>query len=318
MFHCWMCADVANLADICHYHYDPLNRLVGRTCNAQMTALLFYSGVQTATELHGSEQLRILRANDRLLAIQRHANNLLQDALLVTDQQASVLSALFPGNQQSLAYTAYGHRPALDELLPGMPGFNGEHLDPITCHYHLGNGYRAYNPVLMRFNSPDNLSPFGKGGLNPYAYCQGDPVNRKDPSGHELATQLMSYAYVGLGFLGAVWGLKLAKPALKTVMKGGATVAQKLGAAAAVTQVVASTTFIVNRVVNAVDPDSPVLKPLMGIVLVGAAAALSMRVGSFYVGKHAAKTLVGAGPASSAPSRNSSIRSTSSVQITRL
>ncbi|ORC43846.1 hypothetical protein BZK31_28960, partial [Pseudomonas floridensis] len=33
------------------------------------------------------------------------------------------------------------------------------------------------------FNSPDSLSPFGKGGLNAYAYCLGDPVNRKDPTG---------------------------------------------------------------------------------------------------------------------------------------
>jgi len=37
--------------------------------------------------------------------------------------------------------------------------------------------------LLMRFNSPDKLSPFGEGGLNTYSYCQGDPVNRVDPSG---------------------------------------------------------------------------------------------------------------------------------------
>ncbi len=27
--------------------------------------------------------------------------------------------------------------------------------------YHLGNGYRAYNPALQRFTCPDSLSPFG-------------------------------------------------------------------------------------------------------------------------------------------------------------
>jgi RHS repeat-associated protein len=63
-------------------------------------------------------------------------------------------------------------------------GFNGERSDLITGRYLLGNGYRAFNPVLMRLNSPDNLSPFGKGGLNPYAYCLGDPINRVDPKGH--------------------------------------------------------------------------------------------------------------------------------------
>lgn len=50
--------------------------------------------------------------------------------------------------------------------------------------YLLGNGYRTYNPALMRFNSPDSLSPFEAGGLNPYSYCSGDPINNIDPSGH--------------------------------------------------------------------------------------------------------------------------------------
>ncbi|WP_410175009.1 RHS repeat-associated core domain-containing protein [Mycetohabitans endofungorum] len=35
-----------------------------------------------------------------------------------------------------------------------MPGFNGERFDPINGTYHLGNGYRAYNPVLMRLTVP--------------------------------------------------------------------------------------------------------------------------------------------------------------------
>ncbi|ANN67452.1 hypothetical protein BAU06_15110 [Bordetella bronchialis] len=39
----------------------------------------------------------------------------------------------------------------------------------------------------MRFNAPDFYSPFGPGGINSYAYCAADPVNRIDPSGHMLA-----------------------------------------------------------------------------------------------------------------------------------
>jgi RHS repeat-associated protein len=74
-------------------------------------------------------------------------------------------------------------------------GFNGERPDAVTGHYLLGNGYRAFNPVLMRFNSPDSWSPFGKGGLNTYTYCLGDPVNFSDPNGHSLfvATQLVRW-----------------------------------------------------------------------------------------------------------------------------
>jgi RHS repeat-associated protein len=67
--------------------------------------------------------------------------------------------------------------------LLSLLAFNGERPDPLTGHYHLGNGYRQFNPVLMRFNSPDSLSPFSDGGKNAYAYCGGDPVNRSDPNG---------------------------------------------------------------------------------------------------------------------------------------
>ncbi|ULH09610.1 RHS repeat-associated core domain-containing protein [Serratia marcescens] len=63
-------------------------------------------------------------------------------------------------------------------------GFNGERTDPALGSYHLGNGYRMYNPTLRRFTAPDNMSPFGAGGINPYAYCEGDPINNTDPTGH--------------------------------------------------------------------------------------------------------------------------------------
>jgi RHS repeat-associated protein len=103
--------------------------------------------------------------------------------LLATDQQRSVLNALDSTQPHPLAYTPYGHRTPGSGLL-SLLGFNGELPDPVTGHYHLGNGYRQFNPVLMRFNSPDSWSPFGQGGMNTYAYCGGDPRNRTDPTGH--------------------------------------------------------------------------------------------------------------------------------------
>ncbi|GEM74683.1 RHS repeat-associated core domain-containing protein [Vibrio sagamiensis] len=63
-------------------------------------------------------------------------------------------------------------------------GFNGEWLDPILEGYHLGQGYRLYQPNLMRFNVPDSLAPFNQGVHNAYAYCHNDPINFTDPSGH--------------------------------------------------------------------------------------------------------------------------------------
>lgn len=103
--------------------------------------------------------------------------------LLATDQQQSVLNALDATQNHPLAYSPYGHRPPGNGLL-SLLGFNGELPDSVTGHYHLGKGYRQFNPVLMRFNSPDSWSPFGDGGLNAYGYCGGDPISRVDRNGH--------------------------------------------------------------------------------------------------------------------------------------
>ena len=79
-------------------------------------------------------------------------------------------------------YTPFGYH-VHDALLSAI-GFNGERPELETGHYLLGQGYRAFNPVLMRFNSPDSWSPFGEGGINAYAYCDNDPLNKTDATGH--------------------------------------------------------------------------------------------------------------------------------------
>jgi len=81
-----------------------------------------------------------------------------------------------------LAYATYGWVAGVHQHPVIM--FNGEILDDSSGGYHLGQGKRMYLPAIMRFASPDDLSPFLAGGLNAYAYCQGDPVNFTDPSGN--------------------------------------------------------------------------------------------------------------------------------------
>jgi len=81
---------------------------------------------------------------------------------------------------RALSYTAYGHHSGMLGLLLG---FSGEPKNAVLHAYALGNGHRFYSPILMRFCSADGLSPFGKGGLNAYCYCEGDPINNVDPTG---------------------------------------------------------------------------------------------------------------------------------------
>ena len=102
--------------------------------------------------------------------------------LLASDLQQSVLAELDRSGPTPFAYSPYGLQSGLRRSETHL-GFNGQFKEGATGWYHLGNGHRVYNPGLMRFHSPDRLSPFGRGGVNAYVYCAGDPVNFTDPTG---------------------------------------------------------------------------------------------------------------------------------------
>ncbi|RMR22971.1 hypothetical protein ALP89_02192 [Pseudomonas syringae pv. persicae] len=143
----------------------------------------FYQKNRLATEIQGALRRTVFQYDDLLLAQQRRVEGVIETTLLATDQQRSVLQLVDNTGVESVAYSPYGHYPA-ESGLTSLLGFNGERRDPVTGHYLLGNGYRAYNPVLMSFNSPDSLSPFDEGGLNAYGYVGGDPVGFGDETGH--------------------------------------------------------------------------------------------------------------------------------------
>jgi RHS repeat-associated protein len=168
---------------LCRYRYDSLDRSVDWALDQQDSIQRFYCKSRLATEIQGAAKCSLVHHDDHALAQQRHIGDKVDTALLATDQPRSVLHALDATQPHHFAYTPYGHRQAENQLLSRL-GFNGERPDPVTGCYHLGGGYRQFNPKLMRFNNPDTLSPFGKGGMNAYAYCGGDPVNRVDETGH--------------------------------------------------------------------------------------------------------------------------------------
>ncbi|MBI6788936.1 RHS repeat-associated core domain-containing protein, partial [Pseudomonas syringae] len=159
---------------LCTYRYDPLDRLASSSPVGQADIQRFYQKNRLATEIEGASRRTVFQHEDLILAQQRHVDGVVDTTLLATDQQRSVLRLVDKSGIEPVAYSAYGHHPA-ESGLTSLLGFNGERRDSVTGHYLLGNGYRAYNPVLMRFNSPDSLSPFDEGGLNAYGYCGGDP-----------------------------------------------------------------------------------------------------------------------------------------------
>lgn len=82
----------------------------------------------------------------------------------------------------NLAYLPYGYGVCHSHDLSTLT-YNGERYDKLSGCYPLGAGHRLFSVTLMRFISPDTLSPFLAGGNNCYSYCEGDPVNYQDPTG---------------------------------------------------------------------------------------------------------------------------------------
>lgn len=85
---------------------------------------------------------------------------------------------------QYLEYSPYG------SVLVNQGGdvtpykFTGKELDVSTGLYFYSARY--YDPEIGRFVSPDTIvqSPFNPQTLNRYSYCNNNPINYIDPSGH--------------------------------------------------------------------------------------------------------------------------------------
>nr|WP_199162750.1 RHS repeat-associated core domain-containing protein [Elizabethkingia sp. ASV34] len=185
--------------DATTYHYNALDELIQYN-----DTTLYYNGNKLVS--------RKTDENDSIRYINDVAIKTNDDfTLIAKDQNGSVIAA-FDSDKKEIKfhnYTPYGYTDLKDLDL----GYNGELIDGEGGVYHLGKGYRAYNPILRRFTCPDSMSPFDEGGINPYAYCNNNPVMYTDPSGH-----LSGWAWTSIGL--GVAGLGLAA---LTIATGGAS-----------------------------------------------------------------------------------------------
>lgn len=136
----------------------------------------FYQGDNLSVKT-GSTGAKLM--NHRPQVAQLTLNEAGRASLFQVDQVGTVLGASHGSKQR--AFTAYGY--SVDTTGALLSGFHGQHLDWQVRGYLMGLGKRLYAPGLGRFCGPDPLSPFGKGGINGYAYCGGDPINFEDISG---------------------------------------------------------------------------------------------------------------------------------------
>lgn len=137
---------------------------------------LFYAGNNVLVCQVGSHNTRLMYGNNHLVAQAQTTAALLQTLVPNT-----VIAAWGAECTHVQIYTPYGFS-RVDTMLTSA-AYAGAWRDSASGNYSLGAGRRFMSPVLQRFLSPDDFSPFGSGGVNAYAYCEGDPINNFDPSG---------------------------------------------------------------------------------------------------------------------------------------
>lgn len=274
---------------MCRYHYDALDLLTGLECADQASLQRFYRHQHLVTERQAQASQSVFQYGEQLLAVQSSVNDTLKSRLLATDQQRSVLQLIDSVGSLPKVYTPYGYHRA-ESGLNSLLGFNGERRDPVTGCYLLGNGRRGFNPVLMRFNSPDRLSPFGQGGLNSYAYCLGDPVSFSDPTGSfaeigRLITSILGVSNTRLGMSRAIPSYNLAKDSLRFGALRQLPARQAFGAVSTVAASGAILTTGLVGVASAVVAivEDPEAAAILGYVALGLTTlAIGSRVGTYW------------------------------------
>ncbi len=161
------------------YRYDPLGRQVSRVVNGQFTGY-YLNGEQSLVEKGptGTTQYTwgngLIRVGGEYPLTDGRGN-----VRLTTDGSRNVTSSNAPdafGVASSTANTASAY------LWNGGAGYRTENVSPLGLglNYSFQKvGDRYYDPTLGCFLTRDTYL-----NQKPYAYCDGDPVNFSDPSGH--------------------------------------------------------------------------------------------------------------------------------------
>ena len=181
------------------FHYDHMGRLVYET-----TSKTLYNGENEFTKIVflydegamvGFEYTSPLNET----SIYYYLRNLQGDVIAIYDTNGTL--------KVKYKYDAWGNctvaSGTTDYTLARINPirYRGYYFDADTGLYYLNARY--YNPEWRRFISPDDtsyLDPETPNGLNLYVYCNNDPVNYADPSGHFTLPNWAKWIIGGVAF----------------------------------------------------------------------------------------------------------------------
>lgn len=161
------------------FSYDAMGRRKSKSVAGTGTSFL-YDGLNIVQELNGANpQANLLTGQgiDEVFARTSAggSENFVTDGLGSTVALANAAGAV----QTSYTYEAYGKAAKSGAATTNSQTYTGREDDGTGLYYYRA---RYYNPTLSRFVSED---PIGlAGGINTYAYVNGNPVQNIDPSGN--------------------------------------------------------------------------------------------------------------------------------------
>ena len=171
-------------ATVASYGYDSANRRISKTVGETTTHYLYDLNSQLIAEtlLDGTPLREYIYLDGEPLALREYETNpgtyyFINDHLGTPQQLVTATGTMV----WQAAYLPFGQAQIKVQTVQNNLRFPGQYYDAETgLHY---NWNRFYDPETGRYISAD---PIGlAGGMNLYAYVQGDPVNLVDPMGLE-------------------------------------------------------------------------------------------------------------------------------------
>ncbi|PXF40116.1 hypothetical protein BWQ96_10177 [Gracilariopsis chorda] len=165
-----------------NFKYDPFDRVVKKD-----DSVLFYSGRHVVCERNASSTSEYVRVEQRTIAEKGDGVT----SFLASSENQTPFVMHGSGTARCIVTSPYGKLND-DGVFP-LPRtrYTGMLRDFVTTSdgrkfsfYLAGSGTRVCFPNLGMFPSMDTFSPFREGGMNPYAYCERNPTNLTDPTGH--------------------------------------------------------------------------------------------------------------------------------------
>lgn len=175
-----------------NYEYDALNHRISKTTNDD-TIYHFWNGNNIVGDLTEDAYQSYVLGVTRIEALAT-TNNSGNRAVSAYGKNAHgdviALQSLDGATVGNYEYDAYGNTLSATDGIYNPYGYSGEYYDEETGYYYLRARY--YDPTIGSFIQKDTYSGeiTSPASLNPYGYCQANPVYYSDPTGHWVETAL--------------------------------------------------------------------------------------------------------------------------------